>query len=56
MKTVRRLDQLRRDADLAARLAHTALDDVGHAELPRDFRDRHLLALEIKRRRARRDL
>jgi len=31
METVRRLDELRGDADLVAGLAHAALDDVGHA-------------------------
>ncbi len=50
---VRRLDQLRRDADLVAGLAHAALQDVRDVELLRHFLDVDLLALELEGRGAR---
>ena len=53
MVAVRRLDQLRRDADLVAGLAHAALQDVRDVELLRHVLDVDLLALELEGRGAR---
>jgi hypothetical protein len=51
---VGRLDQLRGDTYLAARLAHTALEHMCYVQLPRGVLHRHFLALELEGGRARR--
>ena len=50
------LDQLRRDPDRVARLAHRAFEHVRHVQRARDLRDSDFLALERERRGARRHL
>ena len=50
------LDQLRRDPDRVARLAHRAFQHVRHVQRARDLRDRNLFAFERERRGARRHL
>jgi hypothetical protein len=47
------IDQLRRDPQHVAGPAHRALEDMRHVQLPGDFGDRDVLALERERRGAR---
>ncbi len=49
-------DELRGDAHVIARAPHAAFEHDADAELARDGRDARVLALELERRRARRDL
>ena len=54
--TVRRVDQLRRDANAIARSPHAPLEDRSNAKSLPDLRDVLFLSAKGKRRRARRDL
>ena len=50
MEAIGGFDKLCRDAHAITRLAHAALDYIGHAQLPRDFRDGRVFAFEVKGR------